>query len=191
VSSGVPRAWAARAARSGVALLPALSDRAARALARHVAAHRRRGDRVVVSLHWGGNWGLAVPPAHQAFARRLVELGAADVVHGHSSHHPLAIEVWRGRAILYGCGDLVNDYEGIGGHGSLRCDVGCLYLLTLDAEGLLRRLEIEPLMLRRFRLQAADAAARRWLLSIFDEGGRALGSRAQWMGEGRLQVAWR
>jgi poly-gamma-glutamate synthesis protein (capsule biosynthesis protein) len=119
-----------------------------------------------------------------------LELGAADVVHGHSSHHPLAIEVWRGKAILYGCGDLVNDYEGIGGHGSLRCDAGCLYLLTLDEQGLLRRLEIEPLMLRRFRLEAADAAARRWLLSIFDAGGRALGSRARWMPEGRIELAW-
>ena len=34
-------------------------------------------------------------------------------MHGHSSHHPRPIEVYRGKLILYGCGDLVDDYEGI------------------------------------------------------------------------------
>ncbi len=189
-SSGVPRAWAARAQRSGVALLPRLSDRAAHALARLVQAHRQPGDRVVVSLHWGGNWGMAVPASHQAFARRLIELGAADVVHGHSSHHPLPIEVWHGKAILYGCGDLVNDYEGIGGHGSLRCDCGCLYALTLDEAGALQRLEIDPMQLRRFRLEHADARARAWLRTIFDEGGRAFGSRVQGNADTRFVLGW-
>jgi poly-gamma-glutamate synthesis protein (capsule biosynthesis protein) len=191
VSSGAPRAWAARAARSGVALLPRLSARAAQAVACHVKAHRQRGDRVVVSLHWGGNWGLAVPAEHQAFARQLVELGAADVVHGHSSHHPLPIEVWRGKAILYGCGDLLNDYEGIAGHGSLRCDLGCLYVLTLDEAGALQRLEIEPLQLRRFQLRPANAAARSWLRSVFDGGGHAFGTRVRWTNEERFALGWR
>jgi poly-gamma-glutamate synthesis protein (capsule biosynthesis protein) len=189
-SSGVPNAWAARSRRAGVALLPRLSDRAAQAVGRLVHAHRRPGDRVIVSLHWGGNWGLAVPEAHQAFARRLIDLGAADVVHGHSSHHPLPIEVWRGRAILYGCGDLVNDYEGIGGHGSLRCDVGGLYLLTLDGAGALQRLEIEPMQLRRFRLEHADAAARAWLRAVFDERGRAFGTRLGKTNDTPFVLAW-
>lgn len=190
LSSGVPRAWAARAGRPGVALLPGLSSRAARAVARAIEAHRLPADRVVVSLHWGGNWGLAVPAAHQAFARKLIDLGAADVVHGHSSHHPLPIEVWRGKAILYGCGDLLNDYEGIGGHGRLRCDAGCLYALTLDDAGGLQRLEIEPLQLCRFQLQAADAAARSWLQSVFDEGGRAFGTGVPGTNGSRFVLGW-
>ena len=189
-SSGVPNAWAARGWRSGVALLPRLSDRAARALGRLVGSHQRAGDRVIVSVHWGGNWGLTVPEAHRAFARRLIELGAADVVHGHSSHHPLPIEVWRGRPILYGCGDLVNDYEGIGGHGSLRCDVGCLYAITLDGAGALQGLEIEPLQMRRFRLEHANAAAQDWLRSIVDERGRAFGTRIVGTRDGRFVLGW-
>jgi poly-gamma-glutamate synthesis protein (capsule biosynthesis protein) len=36
-----------------------------------------------------------------------------DVVHGHSSHHCKGAEVYRGRLVLYGCGDLISDYEGI------------------------------------------------------------------------------
>ncbi|TFZ06162.1 CapA family protein [Ramlibacter henchirensis] len=190
-SSGVPREWAARSNRPGVALLPGLGTRTAQTIARRVEAHRKPGDRVVVSIHWGGNWGLDIPPAHQAFARELIDLGAADVVHGHSSHHPLPVEVWHGRAILYGCGDLLNDYEGIGAHGHLRCDVGCLYVLTLDEAGNLHELEVEPLQLRRLRLGKADAMARSWLLSVFNEGGRALGTRMQSMADGSFAMCWK
>ena len=51
-----------------------------------------------------------MPPSHRDFAHRLIDLGAADIVHGHSSHHPLPIEVYRGKPIFYGCGDLINDF---------------------------------------------------------------------------------
>lgn len=189
-TSGVPRDWAAGARQSGVALLPDLSDGSAQRVADEVAHVRRPGDRVVVSLHWGGNWGFALPAEHRAFAHRLVELGAADVVHGHSSHHPLPIEVYRGRAILYGCGDLLNDYEGIAPHGSLRSDLGCLYLLALGDDGALQRLEIVPLQLRRFRLQRADAGARAWLRRVFDGEGRALGTRVEEAEDGRFALRW-
>ena len=47
----------------------------------------------------------------------LIEEAGVPVVHGHSSHHPKAIEVYEGRLILYGCGDFLNDYEGIAGYG--------------------------------------------------------------------------
>ena len=74
------------------------------------------------------------------FAHRLIDFGAADVVHGHSSHHPMAIEVHAGKLILYGCGDFINDYEGIGPQGSLRDDVACLYIATLSlGKGRLQR----------------------------------------------------
>ena len=180
-SSGVPRAWSAGPRRPGVALLPDLSDETARVLADDVARRRGEGDLVVISLHWGGNWGLEIPAAHRSFARRLIELKAADVIHGHSSHHPMAVEVYRGKLILYGCGDLINDYEGLHqaahhvDHGELRSDVGCLYFATLAAPGgQLQRLEIVPVQLKRLRLAAADPSARAWLARIFTAGGYRL-----------------
>ncbi len=168
-NSGIPAGWAAAPKHSGIALLPDLSDDTAHLLADDVTSCRGPSDLVLVSIHWGGNWGLDLPPAHREFAHRLIDLGAADMVHGHSSHHPLPIEVYRGKPIFYGCGDLINDYEGIGAHGSLRSDVGCLYFATLNlGNGRLQRIDIVPLQRKRFRLTAADASARRWLERIFN-----------------------
>ena len=185
-SSGVPPEWAASERLSGVALLPDLSEDSARRLAAAVARARRPGEPVVVSIHWGANWVDRTPAAHRAFAHRLVALGAADVVHGHSSHHPLAIEVVRGRLVLYGCGDLLNDYESIGPRGALRSDVGCLYAATIAAHGgALQRLQIVPLQIRRLRLQVAEAEARQWLAGQFNLGGQALGTRVTPAHDGR------
>lgn len=93
-----------------------MSQRTAERLAAAAAAVRRPGDLIVASIHWGGNWGYGVPDEQRRFAHALIDLGAADVVHGHSAHHAKAIEVHAGRPILYGCGDFINDYEGIAGY---------------------------------------------------------------------------
>jgi poly-gamma-glutamate synthesis protein (capsule biosynthesis protein) len=189
-SSGVPAAWAATARRAGVALLPEPGEEAAAEVAARVDAHRRAGDRVIVSIHWGGNWGTDIPHGHRTFAHRLIELGAADVVHGHSSHHPLPVEVHRGRLVLYGCGDLINDYEGIGEHGGLRSDLGCLYFATLSrSDGELRGLRIVPLQMRRLRLGPPDPRARDWLRDLLALGERAYGTRLQPHPDGGWQLA--
>lgn len=166
-SSGVPAPWTAAHGRSGVALLPDLSPRSAARLVDDIERRRSPGDRVLLSIHWGGNWGLEVPRAHRAFAHALVDAGAVDMVHGHSSHHPMGLEVYRGRLVQYGCGDLINDYEGIRDLGALRGDVGCLYFATLAAgDGRLLGLEVVPLQRRRFRLVPADADARAWIEGV-------------------------
>jgi len=179
-SSGVPPDWAATPRYPGVALLPDLTDASARRLAATVASQRRPGEAVIVSIHWGANWVGQIPPAQRQFAHRLIDLGAAEIVHGHSSHHPLPVEVYRGRLVLHGCGDLINDYEGIAPHGDMRSDIGCLYFATLEVgSGALRRLEIVPMQLRRFRLCRADASAQRWLQTQFNRGGRDFGTTVE------------
>jgi len=189
-SSGVPADWAATERRAGVALLPEPGEAAAAQVAAQVVARRHAGDRVIVSVHWGGNWGARIAHGHRAFAHRLIDEGAADVVHGHSSHHPLPAEAYRGRLVLYGCGDLVNDYEGIGEHDGLRSDLGCLYFATLErATGRLRDLRIVPLQLRRLRLERPAPEALRWLRQLLDGAGRALGSQLRGHPEGGWQLA--
>jgi len=81
-------------------------------------------------------------------------------VHGHSSHHPMPLEVYHGRLILYGCGDLINDYEGIADTQPIRDETMCLYFAQIDAHtGSLLDLGLRPMRMRRFRLEspATDA----------------------------------
>ena len=163
--SGVTSPWAAGVQQPGVHRLPDLSMSTVGNLRALVGAHRRDGDRVLFSLHWGGNWGFEITAAQRAFAHALVDVAGADVVHGHSSHHVKAIEVHRDRPILYGCGDFIDDYEGIGGNEEYRGELGAMYFVTLDAaDGRLLGLELVPTRIRRFRVERARGADRDWLL---------------------------
>lgn len=162
-SSGVSPDNAAGRGRPGLAFLPDLSDASATMAIEAVQRFRRAGDLAVLSVHWGSNWGYDIPDDQMRFARRLVDAGI-DIVHGHSSHHPRAVEIYRGKPIFYGCGDLINDYEGIGGNEQVRGDLRLLYLVTIDA-GIreLRELRMVPVQARRLRLLRTAASDAEWL----------------------------
>ncbi len=186
-SSGVPRDWRAARGRAGVHLLDSVDAGGAEPLARAIAAHRQPGDTVIVSLHWGGNWGYAVTSGERAAAHALVEAGA-DLVHGHSSHHARGFEVYRERLVLYGCGDFINDYEGIGGHEAFRGDIAVAWFVRL-VDGRLWELALVPFRSRRLSLQRASGADTRWLLETLNRECRPFGSRLKLAADGALQLA--
>jgi len=131
-NSGIPGRWAAGADRAGVRLLPDLSHETAQGLAAEVLAQKQPGDIVVLSIHWGSNWGYKITAAQKAFAHTVIDPGACDIVHGHSSHHARPIEIYRQKLILYGCGDFIDDYEGIPGYEEYRGDLAPMYLPELN-----------------------------------------------------------
>ncbi|ANP54097.1 poly-gamma-glutamate synthesis protein (capsule biosynthesis protein) [Streptomyces griseochromogenes] len=187
-SSGIPRGWAATAERPGVALVAAPTAQAAAAFADRLRRAGRPDDLVVASVHWGSNWGYAVSRAEVRFAHALVDAGV-DVVHGHSSHHPRPVEVYRDRLVLYGCGDLVDDYEGIGGYERYRDDLRLLYLASLEpGTGRLTGLRMVPLRARRMRLEHASAGDTAWLCTALDRCSRPLGTRVEQEEDGTLTV---
>ncbi len=163
-SSGVPNRWAGGEGAPGVNLLPGFSEPYLQNAARTVNEARRAGDLVVASIHWGSNWGYEVPQALRNFARGLIDTAGVDVVHGHSSHHPRPVEVYGGKLILYGCGDFINDYEGIGGYERFRDDLVLMYLVSLKSDsGDLLALRLVPFQIRHFRLTRPSSADLRWL----------------------------
>ncbi len=152
---------------------------------------KREGDIVVASIHWGSNWGYGVPRKQREFAHRLIDEGAVDVVHGHSSHHPRPIEVYRGRPILYGCGDLLNDYEGIAGYERFRGELALMYFPTLDPTGAgLVRFRLSPMRVRRFRLQRASEQEAAWLRETLSREGERFGTRVEPGPGGALELRW-
>ena len=188
--SGIPSDWAADAARAGVHLLPDLSGTAVEGIARLVLAMKRPGDVAVASVHWGSNWGFEIPPAHRRFAHGLIDRAGIDVVHGHSSHHPKAIEVYRDRPILYGCGDFLNDYEGILDYEEFRDDLVLMYFATVDLSTRhLVRLKMTPLQIRNFRLQHPSASDRAWLRDTLDRECRRFGSHIA-LGDDAWMIEW-
>ena len=113
------------------------------------------------------------------FAHRLIEEGIA-IVHGHSSHHVKAIEVSKGRLILYGCGDFLTDYEGISGYEMFRGDLALMYLIEIDSHnGELITARLAPMRMRQFRLERASAADAEWLCKLLNELRRAIRATAR------------
>lgn len=188
-TSGIPLAWAAKTDRAGVNLLADFSDREVRRIAADVAKVKRPGDVVVASIHWGLNWGYHVPAAHCTFAHRLIDVAGVDVIHGHSSHHVLGIEVYRGRLMLYGCGDFLDDYEGISGHEAFRGDLGLMYFAGVDpATGELVSLRMAPTQVRRMSVRRACAADSTWLADLLNRESRPYGVRVVPTADGTLAV---
>ncbi len=189
--SGIPASWAATSSRAGVNLLPDLSAESVRHIQKMVQDHQRSGDIVIVSIHWGGNWGHDISRRQRRFAQRLIDLGGVDIVHGHSSHHVKAIEVYKEKLILYGCGDFLNDYEGIGGYEEFRADLTMMYFATLDASnGHLLDLQMMPMQIKQFQLRRASQADTRWLSETLNRVGQSFDTRVKIESDNRLILQW-
>jgi poly-gamma-glutamate synthesis protein (capsule biosynthesis protein) len=187
-SSGIPAGWAARADRPGVGFFPEPSEAAAAEVVGRVQAVKRRGDIVVVSIHWGSNWGYEILPGQVRFAHRLIDQGV-DVVHGHSSHHPRPIEIYAGKLILYGCGDFIDDYEGITGYEEYRDDLRLLYFVSVEpGTGKLAELRIVPMQARRMRLHCASRTDSQWMRQLLDRINRPYGAHANLERDGVIRI---
>ncbi|CAE6505667.1 conserved hypothetical protein [Nitrosomonas nitrosa] len=179
-SSGILSEWAARNGKAGIYLLSDLSRGSVDEIGSIVRQVKQPGDIAIVSIHWGGNWGYHIPQEHIEFAHHLIDLAGVDILHGHSSHHPLGLEVYREKLILYGCGDFLNDYEGIGGHDSYRGDLSLMYFVKVAPDtGQLIALEMVPMQIRRFRLNLALEHDAHWLHCTLDEQSRKFNCRIE------------
>lgn len=172
-SSGIPLSWAATKRHPGVNVVQDLSAQGVEKFKRRIHAVKRPKDVVIASIHWGENWGYEIPNGQVAFAHALVDHAGVDVVHGHSSHHAKGFEIYHGKLILYGCGDFINDYEGIEGYESFRADLSVLYFVQVEAHtGQLLSLEMRPYVMKFFSLHRADSSDVRWLRDVMERNQR-------------------
>jgi poly-gamma-glutamate synthesis protein (capsule biosynthesis protein) len=167
--------WEAGPESSGVHHVPVdLGDPRAAVLLDTVARKSDDVDLLIVSAHWGGNWGVGVPRSHRAFAHALVDAGA-DVVFGHSPHIVRGVEVYRDRPILYGAGDFVDDYAVDPVERNDRS-----FVFVLRTQGAVPdELRLHPTEIVRFQARLAD----RYAAEIADDMAQrcaVLGTRAIW-----------
>lgn len=190
-TSGIPHGWAAMEDRSGINLLHDLSDKAVQRIKKRVAEVKKRGDIVVLSIHWGENWGYEIPQEQRKFAHSVVEDAGVDVIHGHSSHHVKGIEVYKGKLIIYGCGDFINDYEGISGYEPFRDDLGLMYFASIEpSTGRLVDLRMTPTRIKNFRVNYASRDEAVWLMKVLNREGKALGTRGEVNDDNSLTLHW-
>lgn len=188
-SSGVRDGWAATSETTGIQVIDEANPAAIDRISWDIGHFKRRGDIAVVSIHWGGNWGYDVPGEQRHLAHQLIDRSGADVIYGHSSHHPKPFEVYKGKLILYGCGDFINDYEGIAGYTAYRPELVAMYLPEIDAEsGRLLRLVLVPMRVQKFRVERASALEGEWLRNTLNWHSRAFGTRLKRLGRAALEV---
>jgi poly-gamma-glutamate capsule biosynthesis protein CapA/YwtB (metallophosphatase superfamily) len=89
--------------------------------------------------------------------------------------------------VLYGCGDFIDDYEGITGHEEYRDDLRLLYLADLDRKtGRLAALRIIPFQARQMRLHRASEIDSSWLTATLGRINRRFGSHVRLEPDGSL-----
>ena len=180
-TSGITPCWAAKQDKPGVNLLPDLSTQTVRYIQKQVELVKQSQDVVIASIHWGGNWGYEISDSQIEFAHQLIDHAHVDLIHGHSAHHVKGIEIYRDRLIIYGCGDFIDDYEGITGYQAFRDDLGLMYFPSLDpSTGKLLNLQMIPTQIRRFRLQRASTSDILWLKGTLNREGKRFGTQVQW-----------
>jgi poly-gamma-glutamate capsule biosynthesis protein CapA/YwtB (metallophosphatase superfamily) len=149
-----------------------------------IAAARGAGaEWVVFSIHWGPNLREAPTPEFVDFARAVVDAGA-DVFHGHSAHVFQAIEIYRGKPILYDTGDLLDDYAV---HRELRNDLQLLFLLTVSGKTL-RAVELVPLRIRHMQVNRAVGEDFRWIAETIRRRSAPFGTSIETAPGGVLRV---
>lgn len=190
-SSGIAFNWKATKNKPGINLLDDLSIETVKQIAQEITKYKQPNDVVVASIHWGGNWGYDIPPSHIEFAHNLIDHASVDIIHGHSSHHLLGIEVYNHKAIIYGCGDFLNDYEGIRGHESYKAHLGLLYFISVDtANGHLVSLQMDPMENKKFQIVRPNKKDRFWLQMILNREGEQFNTKVQWMDNRSLTLIW-
>ena len=189
-TSGIPEDWKATSISPGVNLLDDISEATAARTADQIRAFQQPGDLIITSIHWGSNWGYEIPRDQIMFAHCLIEEGIA-IVHGHSSHHVKAIEISKGRLILYGCGDFLTDYEGISGYEMFRGDLALMYLIEIDSHnGELITARLAPMRMRQFRLEHASGADAQWLCNLLSALGVPFSTRARLEKDNSFRLEW-
>ncbi len=190
-TSGIPLSWAASEDKPGVNLLKDLSDKTVHYIKEKVQEVKQQGDIVVASIHWGGNWGYEIPCAQTEFAHKLINDASVDVIHGHSSHHVKAIEVYKEKPIIYGCGDFLNDYEGIGGYEHFRDDLALMYFVNVDpSTEKLACLQMTPTQIKNFKANRASRADALWLRDTLNRESKKFGTRVELNKDNTMTLQW-
>ncbi len=144
--------WEATAQQPGIFYVPIdVKDDRAKRLFQIVHQTKKEVNLLIVSAHWGPNWGYRPRTSHILFGHRLIDEGA-DIVFGHSCHVFQGVEIYKDRPILYSTGDFIDDYAV---DEIERNDESFIFLVETQ-ENQIRRLHLYPTVIRDFQARLAN-----------------------------------
>lgn len=177
-SSGIPDEWQATNQHCGVNIIDVKYNpkKSISELKSLIAKYKEDDDIVVLSLHWGGNWGFDIDSSFKNFAHKAIDKANVDVIYGHSSHHVKGIEIYNGKVIIYGCGDFLNDYEGITGHDEYHDDLALMYFVDVNvSNGKVSGMQMVPTQTKHLRVNHAPEEGIQWLYDTMKRECKKLG----------------
>jgi poly-gamma-glutamate synthesis protein (capsule biosynthesis protein) len=99
------------------------------------------------------------------------------------------VEVYRDKLLLYGCGDFIDDYEGITGYEDYRDDLRLLYFVLVEPEtSELTAMWMVPMQARQMRLRHASPGDCQWLRMILNRISSGYGVRLDLESDGILAL---
>jgi poly-gamma-glutamate capsule biosynthesis protein CapA/YwtB (metallophosphatase superfamily) len=143
--------WEAEERKPGIFYVPIdVHDTRAKKLLEMIRKCKAELDFLIVSAHWGPNWGYRPPAEHPPFARALIEAGA-DAIFGHSGHVFRGIELHQAKPIIYCAGNFIDDYAV---DEVERNDQSWMFVLEIDGSQV-QRLLLYPTVIRDFQARLA------------------------------------
>ena len=169
--------WEAGPQSPGLFYLPIdVSDERAGRLFETVRETRKRNNLVVVSAHWGPNWGYEPLAAHVRFGHALIEAGT-DIVFGHSGHVFRGIELYKGCPIMYCTGNFIDDYAV---DEVDRNDESFIFMLEMDGARM-TRMTLRPTVITGCQARMAQGERARVIALKMTRLCERLGTRSRWL----------
>lgn len=176
--------WEAKENYPGILYIPTrLKDNRMQKLLNGIKELRKEVNFLIVSAHWGSNWGYTPPKEHVTIAHALIDVGA-DLIFGHSAHVFRGIEVYKGRPIIYSAGDFIDDYAV---DEVEKNDESFIFFLEIGKDF---KLSLYPTCIDRFQANLAPLERRQEILSKMDSLCKDLGSNLKcYSDHGLLEIS--
>jgi poly-gamma-glutamate capsule biosynthesis protein CapA/YwtB (metallophosphatase superfamily) len=153
--------WEATEELPGIFYVPiTLKDKRAEKLLEMVRRTKEAVDLLIISTHWGPNWGYSPPKEHIPFAHTLIDAGA-DIIFGHSGHIVRGIEIYKHKPIMYCTGDFIDDYAV---DEIERNDRSFIFVVETDGHSIFRLL-LHPTIIKNFQAIRANDAEKKAIVA--------------------------
>lgn len=164
--------WEAAEDKPGIFYLPTKAkDKRAQKLLKSIQDLKQELDVVIISAHWGPNWGYDPPQEHVSFAHALIDAGA-DLIFGHSGHIFRGIEIYKNCPIIYCAGDFIDDYAV---DEIEKNDESCIFVVEKESQK--SKLYLYPTFISQFQANLAPPAFQQEIISKIENLCKNLGTK--------------